>query len=358
MRSKERVSAAIAHQQTDRVPIDYAARDEVSAALRQRLGLREGESLEDRLGVDVRAVWPRFRPKAEPLCYSDPSVRVDANGVHYDIYGVGFRPNQTASGFYMDLAVHPLRDLDSLRELDDHLWPTADLYDDSTIAEQARANGDYWVWAHSRGMFEISWFLRGFDGFMEDLALRPERACAVMDRVGAYLMERARRMLEAGAGLIDMMEYNDDVGSQRGLLISPAMWREFVRPRIARFVEMCKSYGVKVRYHSCGGIRPIIPDLIEIGVDMLNPIQTAAEGMDPYELKASFGDRLTLNGAIDTQDLLPYATVDEVRAETGRLIDTLGADGGYVLAPSHVFQPDVPIENVLAVYEVALGRRL
>ncbi len=200
--------------------------------------------------------------------------------------------------------------------------------------------------------------MRGFDEFLLDLAIAPERAAAVMDRVQAYLMERTRRILEAGRGLIDMIEYNDDVGGQNGLLISPAAWRQHLKPRMAEFIRLCKPYGVAVRYHSCGGIRPIIPDLIEIGVDVLNPVQTTARGMDAEGLKRDFGDRLSFNGGIDTQGLLPHATADEVRRETRRLIDTLGRDGGLILAPSHVYQADVPVENVVAVYEVALGRRL
>jgi uroporphyrinogen decarboxylase len=127
---------------------------------------------------------------------------------------------------------------------------------------------------------------------------------------------------------------------------------------MAEFIRLCRPYGVAVRYHSCGGIRPIIADLIEIGVDVLNPVQTAARGMEPEGLKRDFGDRLSFNGGIDTQGLLPHATAGQVRAETRRLIDTLGRGGGLILAPSHVYQADVPVENVVAVYETALGRAL
>ncbi len=358
MNSKQRVRMALAHQQPDRVPLDYYAREEVSAQLRARFGLRREESLEDFLGVDLRGVGPAIRREADPLCYADPTAAVTPDGVYRDIWGVGFRPNQTAVGFYMDLADSPLRGLDSAAELDDYPWPTADLWDYSTLAEQARRHGDRWLWAHSRGIFEISWFLRGFDEFLLDLADAPERAAAVMDRVQAYLMERTRRILEAGRGLIDMIEYNDDVGSQNGLLLSPAMWRAHIKPRMAEFIRLCRPYGVAVRYHSCGGIRPIIADLIEIGVDVLNPVQTAARGMEAAGLKRDFGDRLSFNGGIDTQGLLPNATAGEVRVETRRLIDTLGRGGGFILAPSHVYQADVPVENVIAVYETALGRAL
>ena len=358
MTSKERVRRMLDHQEADRVAIDYAARGDVSAGLRQFLDLGPDESLEERLGVDLRGVGPAFKGGTAPLCYADPTVEVTAEGIHRDIWGVGFAPNHTGSGMYMDLAEYPMRDAASLDEIHAYPWPTADLWDYSSIGAAARANERFWVGAHSRGIFEISWFLRGFDGFLADLAMDPERARAVMDHVQDYLMERTRRILDAGQGRIDMVEYNDDVGGQSGLLLSPAMWREFLKPRTAAFVAMCKSYGAAVRYHSCGGIRPIIPDLIEIGVDVLNPIQALAEGMEPKALKRDFGAAITLNGGIDTQQLLPQASASEVRSATEELIAVLGKDGGYILAPSHVFQGDVPLENIVAVYETALGREL
>lgn len=358
MTSKERVKKAIAHQETDRVPIDYYARDEISQRIADQIGLAPEESLSQRLGVDVVRVFPVFKSPVTDLAYGDPTVEVTAEGVYRDIWGVGFRANQTEQGFYMDLAESPLRGLEFIAELDEYLWPSADLWDYSEVAEAARAQSDLWVYTRTRGIFEISWFLRGFHKFMVDLAMAPERANALMDRVQRYLMEWTQRILEAGQGAFDMVEYNDDVGGQDGLLLSPQMWREFIKPRMAAFIRMCKSYDVKIKYHCCGGIRPIIPDLIEIGVEVLNPVQTLAAGMEPEGLKRDFGDHLTFNGGVDTQQLLPYATRDEVAAHTRWLIATLGKNGGYILGPSHVFQADVPIDNVLAVYETALGRKL
>ncbi len=358
MTSKERVRLALAHKTPDRVPVDYCAREEVTDRLRARFGLKAEDRVEDYLSVDLRWVGPRIKREADPLCYADPTLSVTPDGLYRDIWGVGFRANHTAAGFYMDLADSPLHTLGSDSAIEDYPWPTADLWNYADIADQARACADHWVWAHSRGIFEISWFLRGFDEFLRDLVIAPERATTVMDRVQAYLMERTRRILDAGRGLIDMIEYNDDVGGQNGLLISPDTWRLHLKPRMAAFIRLCKSYGVAVRYHSCGGIRPIIPDLIEIGVDVLNPVQTMARGMEAEGLKRDFGDRLTFNGGIDTQGLLPYATADEVRSETRRLIDTLGHGGGLILAPSHVYQADVPVGNVVAVYETALGRHV
>ncbi|HEY3398919.1 MAG TPA: uroporphyrinogen decarboxylase family protein [Armatimonadota bacterium] len=358
MTSKERVRDALEHRQPDRVPLDYYARAEVSAAVRARLGLGAGESVEEALGADLRGVGPRFGPPSHELGYADPTVEVTPDGLYRDIWGVGFRANQTEVGFYMDLADCPLRGLREVGELDDYPWPSADDWDYSGLPTQLDAAGEYWTWGASRGIFEISWFMRGFEEFMLDLALRPELAGALMDRVQAYLLERTRRLLAASGGRLDMVEYNDDTGGQNGLLLSPAMWRQFLRPRMVEFIGLCREHGARVRYHSCGGVRPIIPDLIEIGVDALNPVQTMAAGMEPAALKRDFGDRITWSGGVDTQGLLPNGSREEVAAHTRWLIETLGKDGGLILGPAHVFQPDVPVENVLAVYETALGRRL
>jgi len=356
--SKERVNTAIAHRRPDRVPIDYYARDEITAALKERLAVRSDEELLGRLGADIRLVQPRFKADTAPLAYADPTVEVTPDGIHRDLWGVGFVPNQTETGFYMDLADGPLEGIESDEQIDAHPWPSADLWDYSTVAADADALGDAYVRAHSRGIFEISWFLRGFDEFLLDLAGRPNRAARLMDHVQAYLMERTRRILDAADGRIDMVEYNDDVASQKGPFMSPAMWRQHLKPRMAEFIRMCKPYGVAIRYHCCGGLRPIIPDLIEIGVDALNPVQTLAAGMEPEALKRDFGDAITFDGGIDTQELLPRATPEQVREEVRRLIDVFGENGGYILGPAHAFQADVPVDNVIAVYETALGRPL
>ncbi|HPC15652.1 MAG TPA: uroporphyrinogen decarboxylase family protein [Candidatus Hydrogenedentes bacterium] len=358
MTAKERVRTAITHRQPDRTALDFSARGEVIEKLRQRLGLSGHASVEDRLGMDLRGVGPDFARPCESLAYADPTLAIVNGDVHCDIWGVGFRPNQTSCGFYMDLALNPLQKAETVADIERHSWPSPDWWDYSHIEETAKAHADYWILGHSRGIFEISWFLRGFGEFLSDLACEPARAEAVMDHVQAYLMERARRVLEAANGHMDMMEYNDDVGGQDGLLMAPDMWRRFLKPRMAAFIAMCKTHGVKVKYHSCGSVRAIIPDLIDIGVDVLNPIQARAAGMDAEELKREFGAHLTFNGGIDTQDLLPFAPVKTVREATRRLIDIVGKDGGLILAPSHVFQDDVPLENIIAVYETALGAPL
>ena len=352
MTSKERVKKIISHEETDRVAVDFSARPEVCSALKKYLRLKDGESPEERLGADLRGIWPCIKKSAHELFYADPTIRAEG-GIYYDIWGVGFRHNRTGMGSYMDLCASPLKNLASVKQLDDYPWPGVDMWDYSGVYSQAKSNERYWVWAHSRGIFEISWFMRGFEEFMMDLMTEPELASALMDRVQKYLTERAERILREGRGGIDMIEYNDDVGAQGGLLLRPETWRKFIKPRMASFISMCRGYGARVRYHSCGGIRPIIPDLIEIGVDVLNPVQTLAAGMEPEGLKKDFGKRITFNGGVDTQRLLVNSTPGEVKTEVKRLIEILGRGGGYILAPSHVFQSDVPVENIVSVYEAA-----
>jgi uroporphyrinogen decarboxylase len=357
MNSKERVLATVNHNTPDRVAIDYIAREETTKGLIERYELSSHEELLQLLDVDLRGFRPEYTADNFGKGYSDPTLRIEGD-IHYDIWGVGFKANQTEVGFYMDLADSPLKDATTVAEIEAHTWPSADDYDYTCIAEQVDTHSEYWTWSHSRGIFEISWFLRGFDNFMVDLMVNKDLANAVMDQVQAFLFEKSRRVLEAGRGKLDMMEYNDDVGGQNGILISPDTWREMCKPRMAAFIDMCREYGARARYHSCGGYREIIPDLIEIGVDVLNPVQTIATGMDAEELARDFGQQLTFNGGIDTQDLLPYATADEVRKETRRIIDIFTTDCAYILDPSHVFQADVPLDSVIAVYEEALGRPL
>ena len=334
------------------------ARDEVTKGLLTRLKIKEVSELLEYLGVDLRGIGPIFvGGQASQLCYADPTIEVTTDGIYRDIWRVGFKANQVASGLYLDLAESPLAMVSDRKEIESFSWPTAELWDYSHVLAECQQYHDYWVWAHSRGIFEISWFLRGFENFMLDLMTEPVLADAVMDHVESYLYERTHKLLKAGEGKIDMMEYNDDVGSQKGMLISPDLWRKRLKPKMRRFIEICRSYGARVRYHSCGSIRPIIPDLIEIGVDVLNPIQIAAADMDLISLKREFGRDITFDGGIDTEHLLPKSSADEVRRHVKHLIRKIANDGGYILSPSHVFQTDIPMDNILAMYEAAVPEK-
>ncbi len=159
---------------------------------------------------------------------------------------------------------------------------------------------------------------------------------------------------------VDVIWLGDDVGNQDRMMISNDLWRRFLKPRMAKLFKELKAInpGVLIAYHSCGFIEPIIPELIEMGLDVLDPIQPLAAGMDAESLKKQFGDRLAFHGGIDEQDLLPFGTAEDVRRETRRVIDVLDDGGGYIMCAAHAIQPDTPVENVMAMYETALGMKI
>ena len=188
---------------------------------------------------------------------------------------------------------------------------------------------------------------------MMDLLQATELADAMMRRALDFYSLLAQRVIEAGRGSIDMATIGDDVGSQRSMMISPNLWRRTIKPYLREMIRVFHDLGVTVMYHSCGSIVPIIEDLIKVGVDILEPIQTSATGMDPAFLKKAYGDRVSFHGGVDEQEVLPYGTPEQVAAEVEQLATTLGAKGGYILMASHSFQPDIPCENVVAMYKAA-----
>jgi uroporphyrinogen decarboxylase len=193
--------------------------------------------------------------------------------------------------------------------------------------------------------------LCGMDKILTDMALNPELSCSVFDKFTNFYVDYYDRMLTKANGHIDLFRIGDDIGTQRGLLISPTMFRQFIAPRLKLLVDLAHSHDTKVMFHSCGSITEFIDDLIEIGVDILDPIQVSAANMDPAQIKEQYGSRICLHGSIDTQYVLPQGSPEEVAHNVVKMIDALGPGGGFILAPCHVLQTDVPTENVRAMYE-------
>jgi len=351
MNSRERVLASISHIQPDRVPIGLRFSPEMMVRVMESMRMTEPQVWEW-IGQDLVTVRPKFLKAASDRFYADPTIEVNPAGHFLDIYRVPFRQVDTGFQTYLEPAGEPpMADLRAIGELDDFPWPTPELWDFSVIESELETHRNKATWARSRGVFEIAHMMRGMDNLMVDLLQDPELANALMDRIERCLYEFTSQTLEAGKGRYVFYEYNDDVASQRGMMISPGLWREFLKPRMKRFCDLIHSHGAKVRYHSCGSVRAIIPDLIEIGVDILNPVQPLAEGMNPIELKAEFGDRLAFDGGIDTQQLLPKGTANEVRKAVEKMIKVMGNKGGYILAGSHTLQADVPMNNIVAMIE-------
>ena len=180
----------------------------------------------------------------------------------------------------------------------------------------------------------------------------PDFTHHLLQRLGDFFLEHHRRMFQACDGLIDVAQVTDDLGSQSGPLISLQIFRQFYRPWMQKFIDLCRGFGIRVMHHDDGAIRAFLPDLIEMGINILNPIQWRCPGMDLQGLKRDFGQALCFHGGVDNQQTLPHGTPEEVRAEVRRLIDTLACDRtGYVLAPCHNLQPVTPIENILAMFD-------
>ena len=196
-------------------------------------------------------------------------------------------------------------------------------------------------------IFQRAWFLRGFENFLMDMALHEQFAHELVDVIMEYT---TKVVTEALSYDVDAFFLMDDWGQEAGLLISPQMWREYFKPGMEKLFKMVKERSIFLFFHSCGDIDCLIPELIEMGLDVLNPFQP--EVMDVYQIKRKYGDRLSFYGGIGTQDVLPHATVDEVKADVREKMRILGKNGGYILAPAHAVQVDVPLENILALVEV------
>jgi len=200
--------------------------------------------------------------------------------------------------------------------------------------------------------FEMYWRLRGLEQALVDFAERPAAAVALLEGCARFAAELAERAVREYP--LDWLWTGDDVAGQQGLLLSPDTWRERVKPLLARVFAVGRRAGLPVAYHCCGALRPLIPDLLEIGLDLLNPIQFGCPGMEAEGLKREFGERLAFMGGLDTQGVLPFGTPAEVRSHTARLLEVMTAGGGgFILAASHTVPPETPEANLFALYEEA-----
>lgn len=346
----DRIMNAVRHKLPDRPAIDYIATPEANLKFKQYLKIEDDEILRQRLGVDLRIVSARYvGPKH--LC---GAAGVEASGK--DFWGVVWKPIQYELGVYNEIEVSPLANATTVKEIEDYNWPDLDWFDVSHIKNeinQINSEHRYAIKFFAGGAFESPWYMRGMERFLLDLIDCPDIAEAICTHVAGFYKERALRAIEASDGQIDIIGSGGDIGSQRGLMLSPDLWREHIKPYSRQLIQTFKDMGLTTYYHSCGSIFPVIEDFIEMGLDILNPIQPEAVDMDAVTLQKHFGDRLCFHGGIDEQDLLPNGTADDVSKEVERIINVLGADGGYIVCPAHAFQPDTPAENMMAIYDTA-----
>lgn len=367
--SRERVLCALNHEEPDRVPIFIGTSGATTmlASAYDRLKSYLGLTGETRVfwralqyALMDEEVMVRFGSDGRPLLPGPvPSAlaRDLSKDAFSDAWGITWR--RAPGSAYFEIAQPPLQHA-SLDDIEAYPWP--DLAHPGRFeglaaqAQAIRAAGYAVVALSGVSPFEFSYMLRGVEPWLIDLAANLDFAQALLSKVTGLQLAAVVKLLEEAGDYIDVLVMGDDLGSQHAPLISPQMYRQLVKPHHAELIAAIKSRTqAKVFYHSDGNIYPLMNDLIELGVDLLNPVQVSARDMgDTARLKREFGDRLSFCGAIDTQSVLPFGTPADVRQEVRRRIRDLGPGGGYILAAVHCIQPDVPPENVCALFEEAL----
>lgn len=353
---KERALEAINHREPNRVPVEYRAKPEVTQLLLRHYQLQTQEELLDQFGVDFRYVEPVYHLVDNDHLYRGPERPHYPDGSWDDIWGVRRRKveYQTAlgSGTYNELVSYPLRDACTVAEVDTYPWPDPGWYDFSGVAAECDLYPDYAIVGGVHALpFGDAWRMQGMDIFFMNMIAAPAVVEAIFRHVEEFYREINVRFFEAAQGKVTVFYMGSDLGTQERLLISPQMFRRFVKPILARLTEQGHSYGAKVMYHTCGAVRDIIPDFIDIGIDILDPVQSAAAGMDLKELKQEFGNDICFHGGISTQTILPFGTPEQVRDEVWRTLDIMMPSGGYILQSDQYLQLDVPVENIVAMYE-------
>lgn len=343
MNSKERVLTTFNHEEPDRVPVWLGASPSFREKAVKHLGLPDDESLSWYVSDDFRRVLSRFAGPAEVSPYAD----LPPGATFRSPFGIlrhGYEGGQPMN--------HPLQDA-TLDEIHGYAWPDPNWVDVSHIADEARQFDNQY--AILGGEWSPFWHdaidLMGMDTLMLAMYDTPERVDALLAHLVEYYEAISRRMFEAAADVIDIFFIGNDFGSQNGPLLSEGLFRRFLAPPLKRLVDLGHEYGLKVLLHCCGGFEPLIPAMIEIGIDGLQGLQPRCRGMEPSALKAKYGDRLVLMGAIDSQ-LIIERTPEIVRAETRRILDIMMPGGGYIACPSHDYVlVETPVENVLALYK-------
>lgn len=342
MNSKSRVHAAMRREPVDRIPIWMWFHPDTTKRLSKLLELPTAWVTEV-MGDDIRQAWVGNNYAMEGIVH-------ECDGeTHTDFWGIAW----IKDGPFNQIRRSPLQDA-SESDILKYQYPY-DRIDElcHTMEPVVAASRDFFVGCDiSPCLFEMISRIRGMEAALLDLVASPQMARTMFEQAGAFSLCLAEEACDRFA--LDWLWTGDDVGSQQGMIMSPDCWRDMIRPHLAQIFNVGKSRGLWVAYHSCGAIRPIIPDLIEMGLDVLNPVQGNCPGMDPLELRKEYGTELSFMGGLDTQQLLPNGTADEVYQATIRLVEEMTSDGGgYILAASHAVPPETPLENILAVYGAA-----
>ncbi len=357
MTAHERFKLTCEHRMPDRPPVDYLAHPDTDRHLRAALGVDTERDLLNRLGCDFFYLPGRDLSQNEgalPFYKHRPRLRLTETERTCPL-GIRWQRSAFDSKFAVDEALSgPFSDTSTVADILAFPWLTKADFDFTPLQAEADANADRvrvgGLWT---GILGDSYRMLGFQNFLCALAAEPEVAHTLVDRMTEMYLELNAAYFDALKGRLDVWFFGNDFGSQEALLFSTDMWVDFFFDNIRSLTALAHSYGLKVMMHSCGAIAPLIPLLIEVGVDILDPVQVTAKGMDPSDLKARFGDRIVFHGGIDTQRVLPFGNPEDVSLHVRETVAVMGRDGGYIFAPSQILGPDIPVNNVLAMYRTA-----
>ncbi|MDD5726932.1 MAG: uroporphyrinogen decarboxylase family protein [Victivallales bacterium] len=345
MNSRERVLTAISHHEPDRVPITFDAEKEVIELLKEYFHVSSRDEVWDMLHVDTRLIgadhhYHHIREK---------------NGISYDFWGSGSEEKAYNGGTYFEFTQHPLASMETVRDIENYDWPTPDELSFESLREARKNNPDKAVIAYlSLGGFFEATHLQGLEQFMLDLGMDMGLALKIVEKITDYLFPAIERLCIEAKDDFDIFYMADDFCTARGPLFSPQVFRTLVKPYLEQIAGIVHKNNKKFLLHVCGSVREFLPDIIETGVDMLEPIQTSAVGMEVESLKADFGDSLTFYGSIDLINILSKGKPEDVRREVLKNFRILGKGGGVIVGPGHTYiQPDVPLPNILTMYQTA-----
>ncbi|MFP4443616.1 MAG: uroporphyrinogen decarboxylase family protein [Spirochaetia bacterium] len=345
--SRERVAAAFARTEGDRVPVDFSGNPDILRRLCEHFGLKKGdkEGLYGALGVDFREL---------PVRYIGPRLHAEEEGKNVDpAWGIRTRWVQHESGGYMDYCDFPLKDAG---EEEVAGWPMPDPdhfnYDDAVETMKKWPVKSIHIGNPGLGdIINTAGMLRTMEKVMFDLIEEDPGFLLLTKRRMEIQLEVTRRMLEKARGRIDFMWLGEDLGSQNGPIINPELYRKLIKPHHAKFTDLARSFGIPVMIHSCGSSSWAFEDFLEIGITGVDTLQPEAAGMDPAYLKKTYGERMMFHGCISTAGPLAYGTKEEAVKDAEEKLAVLKTGGGYCFSPTHLIQDNSPTENVLGVYE-------
>jgi uroporphyrinogen decarboxylase len=338
MTPRERWLAVLNRQEPDRLPMDYWATIEATEKLLNHLGCTYDEMLE-KLHID--------KPFGVGGRYIGPPLEDGS-----DIFGIKYHQVDYGTGSYNESIYSPLAEYTSVEEIEaNYTWPNPDHFDYSHLPDLVKGQEHRPIQGGGSEPFLTYKALRGDMQAFMDMIEYPEIVHYCLDKLFELAYQDTLRIFETIPGVVVLTYIAEDIGGQSSLMYSPAQIREFLLPGMKRMMDLTKQHGSHVFHHTDGAVRDMIPDLIETGIEILNPIQWRCPGMEREGLKRDFGDKLIFHGAVDNQYTLPFGTVEEVRKEVRENIRILGDGGGYILAPCHNIQAVGPAENVVAMYE-------